>query len=267
MDWVNFSDDVKLYKLDINGTNSDNVLFISIHGSLIRSKAAKAKANMKDWVFYSDPLPYYLSELKDWYIVLYDYNLNDNNLELIEDVISYIDKDLMVIIGPKGEIVDIYEEYTSLKVAPTSCIVGEEKSKLHNYRAYQIFPRQWEVILPSKQSIILTVGQSGSGRREVLENLDPNKYVSIERKGNWQKSINNAIKQGKTVIFQAGNESKEARKSVIDLAVGLPVYVFLFTVRGKDRENKYPPFVYERYSNGFEDPSLNEGISKIYRVN
>jgi len=140
-----------------------------------------------------------------------------------------------------------------------------------------------------KQEIILLVGFPGSGKSTFAKtHLLPKGYAHINRDtlktaGACMNAAKSSLKDGKSVVVDNTNPSREARADYVNIAkdFGIPIRCYhmetsielakhLNMVREllTDGDSKHVPKIgYNMFKKNFKEPSLDEGFSEIKKIN
>ncbi|XP_033754080.1 LOW QUALITY PROTEIN: bifunctional polynucleotide phosphatase/kinase-like [Pecten maximus] len=148
-------------------------------------------------------------------------------------------------------------------------------------------PANAKVVSPSPEMVIL-VGFPASGKSFFsTTRLVPKGYIQINRDtlGTWQKCVTmctKSLKEGKSVVIDNTNTTKEQRERYIPLAkkAGIPCRCFVFTAslyqcrhneRYREMVDKTHKAISEITMNSmrskYEAPNTSEGFSEIVKIN
>lgn len=134
----------------------------------------------------------------------------------------------------------------------------------------------------NKQEIIVLVGYPGSGKSSFSEKQfsNDNKYTILH--GDELKTTAKIIKfakkelsNGKSIVIDATNPSKDKRKIYIDLALeyNIPIRCIYINTsfdeslyRNNNREIIVPKIVYYVYRKKFQEPLIDEGFNQVYVI-
>jgi bifunctional polynucleotide phosphatase/kinase len=136
-------------------------------------------------------------------------------------------------------------------------------------------------VTPSKtQEVVIMVGYPGSGKSTICEKVfEPAGYFIahgdiLKTSAKMIKEAKKYVSQGKSVVFDATNPSKEKRAEYVNFAkeYKLPVRCILMTTsleeslaRNNKREKPIPKIVFNIYKKKYEEPSDSEGF-KIIKI-
>lgn len=156
-----------------------------------------------------------------------------------------------------------------------------ENAGLKFYRPEDLLPAQPQPELNDSQEFIIMVGQPGSGKTffaQKLKEINPNRITVISgdefksNTGRMLKAAEDALKQGRTVIIDATNPTRQGRSAYIQLAesYNLKPRIFWATRPGKAwnalRAKPVPAIALNMYGSKFERPTVQEGAS-VERIN
>lgn len=131
------------------------------------------------------------------------------------------------------------------------------------------------------QELVLFSGPPGCGKSTFFENyFQPFGYFhanqdTLKTKAKVMKVTTQALKEGKSVVIDATNPSKEIRKEFIDISkkLGVPVRIFGFDVpievckqRNNLRGKKVPGIAYNVFKSKYQKPELSEGVEEIVTI-
>lgn len=146
----------------------------------------------------------------------------------------------------------------------------------------------YENIASNDTELIVFVGVPASGKSTFHKNhLQPKNYVSVNRdtlktQVKCLKVAMENIMNGKSVVVDNTNPSKEARKPYIEVAkkAGVPARCFHFQtpldlakhlnmyrqIETAGKTRRIPDVGYNVYKSKYEEPSVSEGFSKICKI-
>jgi len=133
------------------------------------------------------------------------------------------------------------------------------------------------------QELVILVGYPGSGKSHFVNCLygKNDKYIilhgdDLKTSVKMIKATRPLIKNGKSVVIDATNPSKDKRKEYIDLAKELNISIrciyistsmeeSLFRNNQRPKEQIVPKIVYNVYKKKFEEPTIDEGFDNVTR--
>jgi len=140
-----------------------------------------------------------------------------------------------------------------------------------------------------KQELVIFVGFPASGKSTLAKTyMIPKGYVHVNRDTlkDQNKCLNatkEALSQGKSVVVDNTNPSKQVRETYINLAKQKKIPIRCFRFQIPEKLAKHLNYYRERLTNGqhehvstigyrlyskhFEEPHLNEGFDKIVHIN
>lgn len=263
-----------------------------------------------DWVWYSDTVPSWIDQLAEdgWSIVFFETVKTIKDAPIVESRINSLRSNLksnpsiFVVFSPDRKHGNpLTTAWTKLlsginfkpndesflcthRLGPNSQkplyrskdnkdIAFVSLSKLQLVSPDDILPTQPPPTFPYPNELIITVGQQESGRREYTENVLKKQlgYIVIHRKEYKHGNIiENHLREGKKVVFNATNPTRANRRALVNIAtkIGVPVRIFWFTQSGQNINKitkKYPGIALTIYSSRFERPVSNE--ASLVRIN
>ena len=122
-----------------------------------------------------------------------------------------------------------------------------------------------EIKTNDKLSVIITVGFPASGKSTITKKLFPKfELISIDDLGTRPKAIKateKLLKEGKSVIFDATNPTRENRESIVSIAKKYSTTTYIMYMNmtasqakkfNKQRDRVVPDIVYRTYASKFE---------------
>ena len=163
--------------------------------------------------------------------------------------------------------------------------VFAERCGLKYYSPEEIFPfpkkQETELTDIQDQELIIMVGYPGSGKTTYSEKVfDKDNYVilhgdDLKTESKIVKALKSEFDQGKSVVIDATNPSREKRRVFIDIAKERGLFVRIIHIstsieesmqQNQKREHKVPKIVFYVYRKKFEEPVKSEGVDDIIKV-
>ena len=136
---------------------------------------------------------------------------------------------------------------------------------------------------------MLLIGRPASGKSTFSRrHLQPHGYINISRdtlttQSKCLQAVDEALKNGKSVVVDNTNPSQSARSEYIKIAKKskIPVRCLVFTTgrelsdhlnyyrmyQTEGKERRIPDVAFRVYEKYYKEPELTEGITKIEHVN
>jgi DNA 3'-phosphatase len=291
--------------------NNGKIFATDLFGTLIQAKnGGSVPHGLNDWVWCSDGTPEYLNNANaQGYTVVIFSNLmrmNETSFSVFkqrhESMISALNFEPLLFASFKndmnhkpevgmwnlflergfkvdkkqsfytGDRYDLGDQNRKATVAQGADIAFAQRIGLPFFKPYEVYPHQPPFIVGS-QRLIIMVGNQGSGKSTVAEQLNKLGFSIIKRDNkNYETLIINTLKSGGKVVFDATNPSAADRAPLIKIAKDNNIdAVVLWTSRnGRDanalRPKPVPEEAYKRYEKYFEQPLESEGL-KVIRLN
>lgn len=163
--------------------------------------------------------------------------------------------------------------------------VFAERCGLTYYSPEEIFPfpkkQETELTVIQDQELVIMVGYPSSGKTTYTDkHFKKDNYVILhgdvlKTESKIVKALKSELDQGKSVVIDATNPSKNKRKVFIDIAKERGLYVRVVHVatsieesmeQNSKREQKVPKIVLYVYRKKFEEPSKSEGVDEVIEV-
>lgn len=287
-------------------TGPQPIAGLDMGGTLVNSESGDV--TIKEWVWASPSVPEILTELRrlGWLIVIFS-NASPKHViqERYQEIWDALGFDFITFVSvhnstakPGIAMWQLFQEVTKIEPIKGSFYCGDktgevgmkatdrefaEKVGLEFMVPDDLFPRP-DIVVPDHVELVIMVGQQGAGKSTIARKLrDEHGYTIVARDKKSLRKIEELLKSGKSVVFDATNPSRESRKPFIALAQSLeiPVRVFWITRSGRtfnalrrgrlldtgaadpDHNKPVPDIALRTYTREFERPSTDEGVQEV----